>query len=283
MKSIFASRQAKVEPHPLEATTVWREYQKAKEHQQSKAASARIKKLAVIALAAIAVVGIGVALVMLLPLRSSAPTLPTDAKARSEFVDALGSKLSEEDKRLLSRFLARLQAQQSAGGSVPPVTVAAAIERQREYDREVTELQKRIQTQLDAAKGSLGVNVRDQAIVRTDGKSSSGKSLRYVLEVANRDKRTVDAMGLRVEFRDPSRKYVAAVPTLDLKGPLVAGETGRSVQMLPLDASYHQYILDGGAILISAYPTQVGFADGEKIDAETELKRLESLARTKIE
>jgi hypothetical protein len=151
--------------------------------------------------------------------------LPSDAKARSEFVDAQSGKPSEQERRVLARFLTRLQAQEAAGVAVPKLRVADAIERQRAYDKEVGEVQKRIQVGLDAAKSPLGVNVREQELVKSDaGKSTSGNSLRYVLEIANRDKRSVDAMALGVEFRDLSRKYVAAIPTLELKGPLTAGE-----------------------------------------------------------
>jgi hypothetical protein len=283
MKSIFAARRPRPEPHPLEATTVWKEYQKAKQYQQSKSASARRKKIGFMPLAALAVAGIGVAIVLVAG-RPREQMLPPDAKARSEFVDAQSSNLGEEQRRVLARFLARLEAQEAAGVAVPKLTVADAIERQRAYDKEVGEVQKRIQSGLDAAKSAMAVNVREQELVKSDaGKSTSGKSLRYVLEIVNRDKRTVDAMGVRVEFRDPSRKYVAAIPTLELKGPLTTGEKGRSVQMIPLDATTHKYIVDGGVVQISAYPTQIAYGDGEKIDAEKELKLLESLARAKIE
>ena len=282
MKSIFSERRPRPESHPLDATTVWKEYQKAKEYQAAKAGSARRKMWMIgVALSALAIV---VAIIVFAPLRPQQQTIPSDAKARSEWVGAQGAKLSEEEKRALSRFLARVQAQESAGGAVPRITLAAALERQRAYDFEVAEAQKRIQDGLGTAKASLGVNVRDQAVVKSDpSKSASAKSLRYVLEIANRDKRTVDGMGLRVEFRDSAGKYVAAIPTLELKGPLLSGGTGRSVQMLPLDARYHQYIIDGGAVQISAYPTQVSFANGEVVDAEKELKQLESLARARIE
>jgi hypothetical protein len=283
MKSILPSRRARPEPHPLEATTVWNEYQKAKEYRRSKGANAR-RQIIGIALAALAVVAIVVAVLLLRPTYPKEQTIPLDAKARSEFVDAQGGKFSDEERRLLTRFLVRVQAQEAAGGAVPKITVADAIERQRSYDREVGEAQKRLQERLDAARSALGVSVREQSVVKSEpGKSASGKSLRYVLEIANRGKRAVDAMSLRIEFRDPSQKYVAAIPTLELKGPLAVGETGRSVQMLPLDPKYNQYILDGGVFQISAYPTQVSYADGEKIDAEKELKLLESLARAKIE
>ena len=286
MKSTFSARRPRPESHPLDATTVWKEYQKAKEYQAAKAGSARRKMWMIgVALSALAIV---VAIIVFAPLRPQQQTIPSDAKARSEWVGAQGAKLSEEEKRALSRFLARVQAQAVAASQRKNInyldTLAAALERQRAYDFEVAEAQKRIQDGLGAAKASLGVNVRDQAVVKSDpSKSASAKSLRYVLEIANRDKRTVDGMGLRVEFRDSAGKYVAAIPTLELKGPLLSGGTGRSVQMLPLDARYHQYIIDGGAVQISAYPTQVSFANGEVVDAEKELKQLESLARARIE
>ena len=238
--------------------------------------------LAGIAIAAVAI--LAVAIFAVSRLWPGEPTIPADPKARSEFVAARSSKLSQEERRLLARFLDRVQEQENAGGSAPKVTLAGAIQRQRTYDQEVAEVQKRVQERLDAARAALGVTVRDQAIVKSQpGQSSSGKSLRYVMEIANRDKRTVDAMDLRVEFRDPSRKYIAAIPTLQLKGPLAAGETGRSVQLFPLDAKQHQYIVDGGGVQISAYPTLIAYADGETLDAEKELKLLESMAQAKIE
>jgi len=282
VKPIF-SRRDRPEPHPLEATTVWREYQKAKEYQHAKRSAAGRKKAA-IALAALAVVGVIVAVLVLRPTGLAEHTIPLDPKTRGQFVDSQSARLSDEERRLLTRFLTRVEAQQSAGTPIPKITIAEAIERQRTYDREVGETQKRIKEHLDAARSALGVTVREQAVVKSEpGKSTSGKSLRYVLEIANRGKRSVDAVSLRVEFRDPSQKYVAAVPTLELNGPLAAGDTGRSVQTLPLDPKYHQYILDGGVVKVSAYPTQISYADGEKIDAEKELKLLESMARAKIE
>ena len=281
MKPIF-SRRDRPEPHPLEATTVWREYQKAKEYQQTKRTGAA-RRNAGIALAVLAVAAVVVAFLVLRPTEPADQAIPSDAKTRSQF-DVESAKLSDEQRRLLTRFMTRVEAQQSAGMPVPKITIAGAIERQRAYDREVGETQKRIKEHLDAARSALGVTVREHAVVKSEsGTSTSGKSLRYVLEIANRSKRGVDAVSLRVEFRDASQKYVAAVPTLELKGPLAAGETGRSVQTLPLDPNYHQYILDGRVVQVSAYPTQISYADGEKIDAEKELKQLESLARAKIE
>ena len=283
MKPILSAGRHRPVSHPLEATTVLNQYQRARRHERARGARARRKTIA-LALAPLAVAAVVVVVLRLRPTGPGERTIPLDAKARSEFVDTQGSKLSEDERRLLGRFLARLQTQESAGAAVPKLTVADAIERQRAYDREVGEAQKRIRERLEAAKSALGVTVREQAVVKSDpGKSASDRSLRYVLEIANRDKRTVDAFGLRVEFRDPSRKYVAAIPTLELKGPLTPGETGRSVQMLPLDPRYHQSIIEGGAVQINAYPTQVSYADGEKIDAESELKRLVSLAHAKIE
>lgn len=212
------------------------------------------------------------------------PSIPADAKARSQFVAAQGGKLSDEERRLLSRFLWRVQEQEKAGGATPKVSLAKAVERQRGYDQEVAQAQTRYQERLQAATAALRVNVREQALVKADpGKSAAGRLLRYTLDITNRDKRAVASVALRVEFRDPSGEYVAAIPSLELKGPLRAGETGRSVQNFALDPKYHQDILGGGAVKISAYPLLIVYADGERIDAAKELTVLESLARSRIE
>src|SRR6266436_2476241 len=127
MKSILGARRSRPEPHPLEATTVWKEYQKAKGHK-AKAVGARRKTLAGIALGVLAVVGIVVAIVALVLGRQGEQTLPSDARARSEFVNAQDAKLGDEERRLLTRFLARVQAQEAAGGPAPKVTIVRALE-----------------------------------------------------------------------------------------------------------------------------------------------------------
>ena len=84
MKSIYPTRRRRPpEAHPLEATTVWKDYQRAKQEQRSKAARARRKKLAIIALGVVVLIGLAVAAVVLFPARQSEQTLPLDAKARS--------------------------------------------------------------------------------------------------------------------------------------------------------------------------------------------------------
>lgn len=235
------------------------------------------------AAAGLAIVGIVVAVVALLP-RPGEQNIPVESKARSEFVDAQSAKLTEDERRLLTRFLARVQAQEASGGPAPKVTIAKALDLQRAYDSDVGQAQTRYQQQLEAARAAVRIDVREPAIVKEDpAKSAAGKSLRYAMEINNIGKRVIDNVTLRVEFRDPSRKYLAATPSLELKGPLKAGESGRTTQTLPLNPKYHQYILDGGAVQISAYPVQVVFADGEKLDAEKELKALEGLSRVRIE
>jgi hypothetical protein len=216
--------------------------------------------------------------------RTEDKPIPAEPKARSEFVEVQSAKLSADERRLLTRFLARVQAQEAAGGPAPKITVGKAIERQRSYDSDVAQAQTRYQQQLDAANADVRISVREHSIVKEDpAKTASGKSLRYSVDISNVGKRVINGLTLRVEFRDPSRKYLAAIPSLELKGPLKAGESGRAVQALPLNPAYHQYILDGGAVQISAYPLQVFYADGEKVDAGRELKTLELLSRDRIE
>jgi len=216
--------------------------------------------------------------------RSEDKPLPTDAKARAEFVDAFAAKLSESDRRQLSRFMARLQAQEKAGGPTPTVSLTKALELQRDYDKAVGEAQKRYQEQLAAANAEVRVNIREQSLVRDDtGKASSGKALRYVLDVTNTGKRTIDKLALRVDFRDASGKYQASVPALELKGPLKPGDAGRTTQLLPLHPQYQQAILETGNAKIVAAPAQIAFADGEKIDPDAQLKSLETLSRARIE
>lgn len=216
--------------------------------------------------------------------RTEDKALPAEPKARSEFVDAQSAKLSDDEKRLLTRFLARVQAQEAAGGPAPKVTIAKAIELQRSYDNDVAQAQTRYQKQLDAAKADVRIDVRERSIVKQDpAKSAAGKSLRYTMDINNIGKRVIDSLTLRVEFRDSSGKYLAATPNLELKGPLKPGESGRTAQTLALSPKYHQYILDGGTVQISTYPVQVVYAEGERLDADRELKALGALSRLKIE
>ena len=216
--------------------------------------------------------------------RNEDKPLPTDAKARTEFVDAQAAKLTESDRRQLARFMARVQAQEKAGGPTPTVSITKALELQAAYDKAVGDAQKRYQEQLAAANAEVRVAVREQTLVKDDtGKSASGKVLRYVLDVTNTGKRTIDRLALRVDFRDASGKYQASVPALELKGPLKAGDAGRTTQLLPLNPQYQQAILDTGTAQITAAPAQIVFADGEKIEPGEQLKALETLSRVRIE
>lgn len=216
--------------------------------------------------------------------RNEDKPLPTDAKARTEFVDAQAAKLTESDRRQLARFMARVQAQEKAGGAAPTVSITKALELQAAYDKSVGEAQKRYQEQLAAANAEVRVVVREQALVKDDsGKSPSGKVLRYVLDVTNTGKRTIDRVALRVDFRDSAGKYQASVPGLELKGPLKPGDAGRTTQLLPLNPQFQKGILDTGSAQISAAPAQIAFADGEKIEPAEQLKTLEALSRAKIE
>lgn len=216
--------------------------------------------------------------------RNEDKPLPTDAKARTEFVDAQSAKLSESDRRQLARFMARVQAQEKAGGPAPAVSITKALELQAAYDKSVGEAQKRYQDQLAAANAEVRVVVREQALVKDDsGKSPSGKVLRYVLDVTNTGKRTIDRVGLRVDFRDAAGKYQASVPALELKGPLKPGDAGRTTQLLTLNPQFQKGILDAGSAQISAAPSQITFADGEKIEPAEQLKALEALSRARIE
>jgi len=225
-----------------------------------------------------------VAIVLTACTRNEDKPLPADAKARTEFVDAQAAKLTESDRRQLARFMARVQAQEKSGGPTPTVSIAKALELQAAYDKAVGEAQKRYQEQLAAASAEVRVVVREQALVKDDtGKSASGKVLRYVLDVTNTGKRTIDRLVLRVDFRDASGKYQASVPALELKGPLKSGDAGRTTQLLPLNPQYQQAILDTGTAQISAAPALIVFADGEKIEPGEQLKALETLSRARIE
>ncbi|MEO8740685.1 MAG: hypothetical protein ABI537_13425 [Casimicrobiaceae bacterium] len=216
--------------------------------------------------------------------RNEDKPLPADATARTEFVDAQAAKLSESDRRQFARFMARVQAQEKAGGPAPTVSIARALELQGAYDKSVGEAQKRYQEQVASANAEVRVVVREQALVKDDsGKSPSGKVLRYVLDVTNTGKRTIDRLALRVDFRDATGKYQASVPALELKGPLKPGDAGRTTQLLALNPQYQKGILDAGTAQISAAPALIVFADGEKMEPGEQLKALETLSRARIE
>jgi hypothetical protein len=210
--------------------------------------------------------------------------IPADPKARSEFLTTAGTRLAPEERNLLNRFSTRLDVQAASGGVPPQITVPRALELQRTYETQVTDAQRNFQKLLGAATAELAIEVRDATVVKDDKTLPAGeKALRYVVNVNNRSQRTVEQLALRVEFRDASGKYQAAIPELELAGTLGPGEVGRSVQMLPLDAQRHQYILDGKPLRITAYPTRVVYAGGENLEPGKELQTLETLHRAKIE
>jgi hypothetical protein len=216
--------------------------------------------------------------------RAEDKPLPTDPKARSEFIDAQSPKLTEESRRLLGRFLSRVTAQEAAGGPAPAVSIAKALELQRAYDSEVAQAQSRYQERLAAAKADVRVDVREQSIVKdVSPKSPAGKALRYVIDITNTGKRVIERIVLRIEMRAADGKYLASVPALELKGPLKPGEVGRTTQMLALNPQYHAALLEGHPAEITGTPAQIVFAGGETLDTEAELKKLETLARTRIE
>ncbi|HEY1460751.1 MAG TPA: hypothetical protein VGH59_11930 [Casimicrobiaceae bacterium] len=213
--------------------------------------------------------------------RSEEKPLPSDPKARAEFVDAQSAKMSDENRRLLQRFMVRVKDQEATGGSPPTISLAKAMELQRAYDSDVVQVQKRYQASLAAAKAELRTDAREQALVN-DPKSPSGKSLRYVLDMTNTGKKVVDRVVLRIDFRDTAGKYLASVPGLELKGPLKPGESGRTVQVMPLNPTYQAGLLEGKLATITATPSQIVYADGEKLDPDQDLKALETLGRARI-
>lgn len=216
--------------------------------------------------------------------RAEDKPIPADPKARSEFIEAQNAKLSDESRRLLTRFMARVTAQEAAGGPAPAVSIAKALELQRAYDSDVAQIQRKYQERIAAANAEIRIDVREQSLVKDDlAKSPGGKALRYVVDVTNTGKRVIDRIVLRMEFRDPSGKYLATVPGLELKGPLKSGEAGRTTQILALNPQYHAPLLEGRAAQITGTPAQIVYADGETLDPEAELKKLEALTRTKIE
>jgi len=213
--------------------------------------------------------------------RSEEKPLPSDPKARAEFVDAQSAKMSDENRRLLQRFMVRVKDQEATGGSPPTISLAKAMELQRAYDSDVVQVQKRYQASLAAAKAELRTDAREQALVN-DLKSPSGKSLRYVLDMTNTGKKVVDRVVLRIDFRDTAGKYLASVPGLELKGPLTPGESGRTVQVMPLNPTYQAGLLEGKLATITATPSQIVYADGERLDPDQDLKALETLGRARI-
>ena len=210
--------------------------------------------------------------------------IPTEPKARSDFLNAAAAKLTSEERNLLNRFVARLDAQIAAGGPAVDITVPRALTLERSYESQLTDTQRNFQKLLEAANAALAIDVRDATIVMDEKARQSGdKALRFVLDITNRGQRPVEQLAVRVEFRDPSGKYQAAIPDLQLSGVVPPGQAGRSVQTLPLNAQRHQYILDGKPLQISAYPTRIVYVGGESLEPGKEMRTLESLHRAKIE
>jgi hypothetical protein len=210
--------------------------------------------------------------------------IPAEPKARAEFLGAATAKVAPEDRALLDRFLARLDAQTASGAAAPALTIPRAIEIQRNYETQVADAQRNFRTLMGSAAADLAVRVRDATVVKADAARPAGeKALRYVIDVDNRGQRAIEQVALRVEIRDATGAYQAAIPNLELQGALRPGEAGRSVQTLPLDPQRHRYILAGGPVQISAYPTRIVYAGGERLDPGKELQAMESLHRAKIE
>jgi hypothetical protein len=219
--------------------------------------------------------------------RSKESTIPTEPKARRDFVGAAEAKLGPDEHKLLTRFVARLEAREASGSKSDPnakITVTRAVELQRSYESQVSQAQTKLQEKLGAAHAAVQVEVTDAQVVQQDrAKSPGDRALRFVVSVSNRGKKTVDQVALRIEIRESSGKYQAAIPNLQLGGPLRPGEIGRSIQMLALDPQRHQYILEGKPLQIDAFPLQIVYHDGDKIDPGTELDALGSLHSAKIE
>jgi len=210
--------------------------------------------------------------------------IPTEPKARSDFLNAAAAKLTSEERNLLNRFVARLDAQIAAGGPAVDITVPRALTLERSYESQLTDAQRNFQKLFEAANAALAIDVRDATVVTDEKARQSGdKALRFVLDITNRGQHPVEQLALRVEFRDPSGKYQAAIPDLQLRGVVPPGQAGRSVQTLPLSAQRHQYILDGKPLQISAYPTRIVYVGGESLEPGKEMRTLESLHRAKIE
>src|ERR1700675_1546655 len=55
--------------------------------------------------------------------------IPTEPKARSDFLNAAAAKLTSEERNLLNRFVARLDAQTAAGGPAGDIPGPRALTR----------------------------------------------------------------------------------------------------------------------------------------------------------
>ncbi len=229
------------------------------------------------------------AIVVLCLLSCSAPTektIPSSPAARKALADSVAPKLAPDERILLRSFIARLDELEARGTQTTPagLTVAKALDLQRSYQAQVAQAQTSFKEKLAAAKADLRVEVKDLTIIADDtARATSGKSLKFVIQATNRGKRTIDQFAVRAEFRETSGRHQAVIPDLQIRGPLLPGATGRSVGMLPLDAKNQQYILEGKPLQTSAYPVQITYSGGDKLDPGQELKALESLSILKIE
>jgi hypothetical protein len=213
--------------------------------------------------------------------RSDDQPLPADPKARAEFVAKQSASMSAETKRLLDRFMLRVKDQETAGGKAPTVSLSKGLDLQRTYDAEVASLQKRYQENSAAARADVATSVREHTLV-ADAKSPSGKSLRYVIDVNNTGKRVIERAALRVDFRDAQGKYLASVPSLELKGPLKPGEAGRTIQIMTLDPRFQSGLIDGRLAQVTVTPLVIAYADGKTLEPGKDLQALQDLARAPI-
>jgi hypothetical protein len=231
------------------------------------------------------VVCIAMALVVACSKREEA--IPSDATARNTWMQQASTKLDAKDQNTLARFVARMDAQQAAGKSATTsdsIPVSRALELQSAYEQNVAKAQTNLQDQLAQAKKDIAIDVVDQNVVKAGASRPAGaKALRFTVKVKNSGARTVNRLAMRIEIREASGAYQAAIPSLDLTGPLRSGDTGRSTQTFNLDPALHKYILEGKPVYITAYPLEIAYADGAKLAPGTELKALESLHNAKVE
>lgn len=210
--------------------------------------------------------------------------IPADPKARSEFLGTAAAKLKADERVLLERFIGRLDDQTAAGGKPVEVSVPRAIELQRNFETEVVKARRNLEQLHESAKAAVVVEVRDAKVIRDEkARQPNDKSLRYVIQVTNRGTRVIENVTLRLEFRDSSGKYQAAVPSLQLNGPIRPGGVGRATQTLPLNPQRQQYILEGKPLQINAFATRIAYAGGEVLEPGKELQAMETLHRAKIE
>jgi hypothetical protein len=226
-------------------------------------------------------------------------TVPADPAARSTWLQSpAAAKLSEDDQKVMKRFIARLDAQAASDKTAPAPTLSIprALEMQTAYERSVAEARTRLQEQLGQLKNEVTLEVVEPRVIKATAPAraaspakaatppaTSDNLLSYVVEVSNRGRRVVDHVAMRIEIRDATGNYQAAIPSLDLGGPLRPGQVGRSTRTLALNPAVHQYILDGKPLRIEAYPLEIAFADGTKLAPGDDLKALETLHHAKVE